>query len=172
MRILTILMTTFSLFWLTGCGIAQNITEGATGISNAVFQWDIRTLHLDFTTRAELNSDDNGQSSPVVIRIYQLINPKTFEAATYQDLVSNDDEVLKDSLVESKEIILKPNTTISIDVPFSKKADVVGIAAFYKEPDMKKNSWRIVLTRSDLHINKPREISASHYTLKLVDEER
>lgn len=170
MRIINALIVSLLTIWLTGCGVVQSATEGAIGLSNAIFSWDIKTLHLDITARAEINMDDDAQSSPVVIRIYQLKEDDAFNSASYQELVEHDSDVLKESLIESKEIILRPNTSISIDVPFDKKANVVGVAALYKEPDLKENTWRLVLTRSDLNINKPREIEASQYTIELVDE--
>lgn len=172
MKIINKLITILPIIFLAGCGVVQNVSEGASELSNSVFKWDVRTLHLDITGRAELNMDDNSRSSPVVVRIYQLKDADLFNSATYQDLVIQDSETLNDALIESKEIVLKPDTSISIDVPFDKKANVVGIVALYKEPDLKANSWRLVLTRSDLNINKPREIVASQYTIKLVDEEK
>lgn len=172
MRLIFILMTSLLTIGLTGCGIAQSVSEGASDLSNSIFTWDVRTLHLDIAARAELNMDDDSRSSAVVIRIYQLKEVDTFNSVSYQDLVNQDSDALSESLIESKEIILKPNTAISIDVPLNKKAEFVGIAALYKDPNLKENSWRLVLTRSDLNINKPREIVASQYTIKLVDENK
>lgn len=172
MRLIKAIIASLLSIWLTGCGIAQSVSEGAVDLSNSVFSWDVRTLHLDVTARAELNMDDEGHSSPVVVRIYQLKEADTFNSVSYQDLVNQDSEVLKDSLLESKEIVLKPNTSISIDVPFDKKAEVAGIVALFKEPNLKDNSWRLVLSRSDLNINKPREIVASQYTIKLMEESK
>lgn len=172
MRLISVLIMSILTIGITGCGIAQSVSEGAVGLSNSVFSWDIRTIHLDFIARAELNMDDDSRSSPVVIRIYQLKDDKTFNSVPYQDLVNQDSDALKESLIESKELILKPNTSISVDIPFDKKAEVVGIAALYKDPNLKENSWRMVLTRSDLNITKPRQIIASQYTIKLVDESK
>ena len=172
MRLIYTFMISVLSIALTGCGIVQSAYEGTVDLSNSVFSWDIRTIHLDITARAELNMDDDNLSSPVVIRIYQLKNADMFNSVFYEDLVNQDSDALKESLLESKELILKPNTSVSVDIPFDKKADVVGIAALYKDPNLKENSWRLVLTRSDLHINKPREIIASQYTIKLLDESK
>ena len=172
MRLIYTFMISVLSIALTGCGIVQSAYEGTVDLSNSVFSWDIRTIHLDITARAELNMDDDNLSSPVVIRIYQLKNADMFNSVFYEDLVNQDSDALKESLLESKELILKPNTSLSVDIPFDKKADVVGIAALYKDPNLKENSWRLVLTRSDLHINKPREIIASQYTIKLLDESK
>ncbi|MCX8574736.1 MULTISPECIES: type VI secretion system lipoprotein TssJ [unclassified Gilliamella] len=170
MRIMKTLLASLLIISLMGCGIAQSVSETAVEITDSVFKWNVRTLHLDLKARAELNTDDDGRSSPVVIRIYQLKDADNFNAASYQELVDNDSEILQESLIESKEVVLKPDTSISIDTPFDKKADVVGVIALFKEPNLKDNSWRIVLERGDLYITEPREIIASQYSIKLVEE--
>lgn len=172
MKIINLSIVILLTIWLKGCGMVHSISEKASDFSNSIFTWNIRTLHLDITARSELNMDDEGRSSPVVIRIYQLKKANTFDSVSYQDLVDQDSNVLKESLLESKEIVLKTNTAIAIDIPFDKKAKVVGITAFYKEPNIKDNSWRLVLKRGDLNINKPREIVAKQYTITLMDEHK
>lgn len=164
------LLASLLIISLMGCGIAQSVSETAVEITDSVFKWNVRTLHLDLKARAELNTDDDGRSSPVVIRIYQLKDADNFNAASYQELVDNDSEILQESLIESKEVVLKPDTSISIDTPFDKKADAVGVIALFKEPNLKDNSWRLVLERGDLYITEPREIIASQYSIKLVEE--
>ncbi|MCX8587682.1 MULTISPECIES: type VI secretion system lipoprotein TssJ [unclassified Gilliamella] len=170
MRIIKTLIASLLIISLAGCGIAQSVSETAVEITDSVFKWNVRTLHLDLKARAELNVDDDSRSSPVVIRIYQLKDVDNFNTATYQELVDNDSEILQETLIESKEVVLKPDTAISIDIPFDKKADAVGIIALFKEPNLKDNTWRLVLERGDLYITEPREIIASQYTIKLVEE--
>ncbi|KFA59586.1 type VI secretion system-associated lipoprotein [Gilliamella sp. Choc4-2] len=171
MKLIKLLIASLSIVWLTGCGIAQSVTESASDLSDSVFKWNIRTLHLDLIARSELNMGDDGRSSPVVIRIYQLKNNNKFNSATYQDLVTQDSDVLGDSLLESKEVVLKPDTAISIDTPLNKKANAVGVIALFKEPNLKNNTWRLVLKRGDLNITSAREISAKQYSIKLEEEE-
>lgn len=156
---------------LSGCGAAQMVSEGAVGASKAIFVWDLRTIHLDLIARAELNPDDAGRSSPVVMRIYQLSDPNSFNGAPYQSLVDNDTATLGDSLIEYKEVVLKPDTAISLDIPFNTKANYIGIAALYRDPNLENNSWRLVIERGDLNIAKPRKVEASKYTISLLSEE-
>lgn len=156
---------------LSGCGAVQSVSEGTASVAKAIFVWDVRTVHLDFTARAELNMDDSGRSSPVVIRIYQLSDPKSFESASYPSLVDSDQDSLGASLLATKEIVLKPNVALSVDTPFDKNADYVGIIALFKEPDLKANSWRILLKRGDLNINSPRNIVVNKFALELVEED-
>lgn len=156
---------------LSGCGIAQSVKKGATSIGNSIFSWDIKTLHLDITARAELNLDDEEKSSPVVIRIYQLTKDTAFKSATYQNLVDQDNDELKATLLDTKEIVLKPDTSASIEVPFDSRANFAAVVALYNDPDLKADNWRLVLKRSDLRITKARKIEASKYIIKLVDKD-
>ena len=87
MRLIYTFMISVLSIALTGCGIVQSAYEGTVDLSNSVFSWDIRTIHLDITARAELNMDDDNLSSPVVIRIYQLKNADMFNSVFYEDLV-------------------------------------------------------------------------------------
>ncbi|WP_392561466.1 type VI secretion system lipoprotein TssJ [Orbus sturtevantii] len=170
-KIIMIVVTMLSVLILTACGAAQSVSEGTAGVAKAIFVWDVRTLHLDYSARAELNTDDKNRSSPVVIRMYQLSDAKSFEAATYPLLVNDDRDLLGSSLLATKEIVLKPNSSISVDTAFDKDAQYVGIMALFKEPDLKQNNWRILLKRRDLNINKPREIIANKFALELIAED-
>lgn len=170
-KLVSFMVSLMSGLILNGCGAIQSASEGTANVAKAIFVWDVRTVHLDFTARAELNTDDNNQSSPVVIRLYQLNNASSFDSATYPDLVDNDQELLGSSLLATKEIVLKPNTSLSVDTPFDSKADYVGIVALFKDPDLKTGSWRILLKRRDLNINSAREIIANKSVLELVKED-
>lgn len=73
-------------FSLTGCGVTQGIADGTKSAFNAVFYKKIKVLHLDFTAREALNTDtreSNSLSEPVVVRIYQLKDRKTFDKTVY-----------------------------------------------------------------------------------------
>lgn len=169
-RLIYISILTCFIGLLSGCGAAQSVAEGTASVAKAMFIWDVKTVHLDLVARAELNVDDKGQSSAVVIRVYQLADSKSFEAAPYESLVNDDSDTLGVSLLASKEVILKPGNALSLDIPFDSKADYVGIIALVKEPDLKANNWRILLKRRDLNINKPREIIVNQFTLTLIEE--
>ena len=69
-------------FSLAGCGVTQGITDGTKSAFNAVIYKKIKVLRLDFTAREALNTDSresNSLSEPVVIRVWQLKDRKTFD---------------------------------------------------------------------------------------------
>ena len=83
---------------LTGCGVTQSVTDGTRSAFNAVFYKKIKVLHLDFTAREALNTDsreNHSLSEPVVVRIYQLKDRKTFDKTVYQQLLQDDATLLK-----------------------------------------------------------------------------
>lgn len=169
-RLMGILLLLIFANTLYGCGIFQSISDGTTKVAKAIFVRDVKTLHLDFTARAELNTDDDSHPSPVFIRVYQLRYAKSFESASYQSLVTNDKDILGETLLDMKEIILKPNTSISLDVPLDVNADYVGVIALFKEPDLKMDNWRILLKRSDLNVSRARKIIANKFMLELIED--
>jgi len=170
-KLISIIVSLLLATILTACGAAQTISEGTVSVAKAIFVWDVKTVHLDITARAELNTDDSSKSSAVVIRMYQLSDEKSFESATYPDLVSQDQDALGEALLATHEIVLKPDTSVSVDNPFDKKAQFLGIVALFKDPDLKANTWRILLKRGDLNISSPRSIIANKFTITLVEEE-
>lgn len=79
-------------FSLTDCGVTQSVTDGTKSAFTAVFYKKINVLHLDFTAREALNTDaseSNSLSEPVVVRVYQLKDRKTFDKMVYQQLLKD-----------------------------------------------------------------------------------
>uniref|UniRef100_UPI001239CA17 type VI secretion lipoprotein TssJ n=1 Tax=Enterobacter hormaechei TaxID=158836 RepID=UPI001239CA17 len=75
------------------CGVRQSVTDGTKSAFNSVFYKKIKILHLDFTAREALNTDsreNNSLSEPVVVRVYQLKDRKTFDKTVYQQLLQDD----------------------------------------------------------------------------------
>jgi type VI secretion system protein VasD len=98
-------------FSLTGCGVTQSVTDGTKSAFNAVFYKKIKILHLDFTAREALNTDsreNNSLSEPVVVRVYQLKDRKTFDKTVYQQLLQDDASILKDDMLASRDVVVKP----------------------------------------------------------------
>ena len=96
---------------LAGCGLTQSITDGTKSALTSVFYKKIKTLHLDFTAREALNTDareNNSLSEPVVVRIYQLKDRKTFDKTVYQQLLKDGDTLLKADLLAARDVVIKP----------------------------------------------------------------
>lgn len=164
------------LAWsLSGCGLTQTVTNGTVSVTKSLFYKQIIVLHLDFIAREALNTDareENGSAEPVLVRVYQLRDDKIFRKTNYQQLAGDGDDALKNDLLASRNVVVKPGTAASLDMPMEKNAKYVAVVGLFRQPDLKKNCWRLVLTRNDLDPDKPRTIELSNNTLTLGAEEK
>lgn len=155
---------------LTGCGLTQSVADGGKSAFNSVFYKKIKVLHLDFTARETLNTDareSNSLSEPVVVRIYQLKDRKVFDKTVYQQLLKEGDTILKDDLLASRDVVVKPGGDASLDLPLEADAQFVAVIGLFRHPDMESNTWKQVLEREALDPDKPRILEASNNYLTL-----
>ncbi|QCR36018.1 type VI secretion system lipoprotein TssJ [Nissabacter sp. SGAir0207] len=158
---------------LTGCGLTQSVTQGTTSTVKSIFYKKIITLHLDFTAREALNTDsteNNSLSEPVMVRVYQLQDRKTFDKALYQQLLNEGDTVLGSDLLARRDVVLKPGGDVLLDMPMEPGTTFVAIVGLFRHPDMATNSWKQVLALDELDPDKPRVIEAGHNSLTLRAE--
>ncbi|MCS2153176.1 type VI secretion system lipoprotein TssJ [Scandinavium goeteborgense] len=155
---------------LSGCGLTQSVSDGTKSAYKSVFYKKIKVLHLDFTAREALNVDareNNSLSEPVVVRIYQLKDSKTFDKTVYQELLKDDESILKDDLLASRDVVIKPGGDVSLDMPLDAEAQFVAVVGMFRHPDMTKNNWKQVLEREELDPDKPRIFEAGNNALTL-----
>lgn len=158
-------------FSLTGCGVTQGITDGTKSAFNTVFYKRIKVLHLDFTAREALNTDSresNSLSEPVVIRVWQLKDRKTFDKTVYPQLLKDGETILKADLLASRDVVVKPGGDANLNMPMEANAQFVAVAGLFRHPDMVNNSWKLVIGREDLDPDKPRILEASNNHLTLL----
>ena len=55
-----------------------------------------------------------------------------------------------------------------MDMPLDDAAKFTGVAAMFLEPDQKKNTWRVVLSRDDLDPDKARQIELNNHGMTLL----
>lgn len=161
-------------FSLTGCGVTQGITDGTKSAFNAVFYKKIKVLHLDFTAREALNTDSresNSLSEPVVIRVWQLKDRKTFDKTVYQQLLRDGDTILKADLLATRDVVVKPGGDANLDMPMEEDAQFVAVAGLFRHPD--RVTWKLVIGREDLDPDKPRILEAgnNHLTLQPLKDD-
>lgn len=160
---LALLLTTF----LGGCGVSQSVTDGSKRVAKAVFFKKVKTVHLEFRSRAELNPDEDGMALATRVQVYQLKERKIFDNAGYSTLVDNAEAALSADLVATTEIQVRPQQRVSFTMPMNEQAQYVAIVAQYRSPDVRKNDWRLVLTRDELDPDDGRVIEMIKYSLIL-----
>ena len=153
---------------LAGCGLTQTVTDGTISITKSIFYKKIKTLHLDFTPRTAINADGAQTPLATMVRVYQLRDRKAVDVADYQTLLRNADTVLKDDVLASKELLVMPGGSVTLNMPMDEDAQFVAVVGLFNRPDQKDNRWRLVLTRDDLNPDKPRTIELGDGWLSLV----
>jgi type VI secretion system protein VasD len=157
-------------FSLTGCGVTQSVTEGTKSAFSAIFYKKIKVLHLDFIAREALNTDareSNSLSEPLVVRVYQLKERKTFDKTVYQQLLKEDDTQLNADLLATRDMVVKPGGDANLDMPMEADAQFVAVVGLFRHPDMVNNTWKLVIEREDLDPDKPRILEAGNNHLRL-----
>jgi type VI secretion system protein VasD len=158
-------------FSLAGCGVTQGITDGTKSAFNAVFYKKIKVLRLDFTAREALNTDareSDALSEPVVVRVYQLRDHKTFDRTVYQQLLKEGETLLGADLLATRDVVIKPGGDALLDMPMEEAAKYVAVAGLFRQPDTVKNSWKLTIDREALEPDKARVIEAGNNHLTLV----
>ncbi|CRG52282.1 type VI secretion system lipoprotein TssJ [Yersinia wautersii] len=153
---------------LSGCGLMQKVADGTVSATKALFYRQVKTLHLDIRAREAINSSAAGIPLSVVVRVYQLKDRRHFDSADYQALFTGDSGTLAGDIIVQKDIWLRPGGSVAVDMPMDDAAKFTGVAAMFLEPDQKKNTWRVVLSRDELEPDTPRIIEASGNTLTLL----
>ena len=161
---------------LTGCGVMQSVADGTKSVYTSVFYKKIKVLHLDFTAREALNTDareSNSLSEPVVVRVYQLKDSKTFDKTVYQQLLKDGDTILKADLLATRDVVVKPGGDANLDMPMEEDAQFVAVVGMFRHPDMVNNTWKLVIKRNDLDPDVPRILEAgnNHLTLQPLKDD-
>ncbi|WP_387692198.1 hypothetical protein [Photorhabdus sp. RM71S] len=69
---------------LTGCGLTQTVADGTVSATQSLFHRQVKTVRLDFTPRAAVNTDSGESvalSVPALVRVYQLRDNQALEKA-------------------------------------------------------------------------------------------
>ncbi|MNG92329.1 Type VI secretion lipoprotein [compost metagenome] len=155
---------------LSGCGFAQKVADGTSSTAQAIFYKQVKTLHLDLNGRSAINTDVeemSGLSVPVLVRVYQLKDSKALENATYDELVSQGERVLRDDLLDERVVVIKPGEAAQLSTPLQGDARYVAVVALFRSPDVIENTWRVVLQRDDLEPDQARVLELGDNRLTL-----
>ncbi len=99
-------------------------------------------VKVNLSSTANLNMNNAREPLPVVVRIYQLTDPKLFENATFNELWKNDIAILGNSLLRKDSLTLDPASQHKIRLERHEQTRFVAVmAAFHHQPN---NSWRVV----------------------------
>ncbi|MGJ7515829.1 type VI secretion system lipoprotein TssJ [Pseudomonas baetica] len=100
----------------------------------------VTKLNLKLTGSDQLNPDLNGRPSPIVVRLFELKHPVTFENADFFSLYERARESLAPDLLTSEELELRPGEIVEMKLRVEEGSRYVGILAAYR--DLPKTQWR------------------------------
>jgi type VI secretion system protein VasD len=101
------------------------------------------SVDLTVTASNDINPDTAGRASPVVLRVYQLAEPTTFQAADFFQLFYKEQATLGPDLVAREDVVIPPGGTLSVPIALKPNAKRIGIVAAFRDID--KASWRAVI---------------------------
>ncbi|MDR5665628.1 type VI secretion system lipoprotein TssJ [Burkholderia cenocepacia] len=154
--------TVLSVLLLSACGAWQSVSDASSSAYRAVFFKQVKVLNVDLSAREALNPDDAGRATSVAVRVYQLKDRKTFDGASYEDLLKNDRTVLAQDLQANLGAVLNPGAAASLTQPMQADTKYVAIVAFYRNPG-NGDGWKYVIEKKQLDADKPLK-------LELVDQ--
>ena len=134
----------------------------------------VTKVNLKLTASDQLNPDLNGRPSPIVVRLFELKHPVTFENADFFSLYERAKESLAPDLMASEELELRPGETVELKLSVEEGSRYVGILAAYR--DLPETKWRYTVqvtpeevTAADLTLDQA-GIRNSHETLAEADD--
>jgi type VI secretion system protein VasD len=155
------------VFLLAGCGVGQAVRDGTVEAAKWAFTTQVKTMNLDLASRASLNATGAGQSLSTVMRVYQLKAPQTFEQLSYAQLQANDLESLKADLLATRDVILRPDASVSLSEPMHADTEYVGVVALFRSPGQEA-VWKLVMPKKQWKKTDPVKIEVRGSTLQLA----
>ncbi|WER50127.1 type VI secretion system lipoprotein TssJ [Cupriavidus sp. WKF15] len=152
---------------IAGCGVGQAVKDSTVEAAKWAFTTQVKTMNLDLVSRSSLNTSGAGQSLSTVVRVYQLKTPQVFEQLSYVQLQTNDLESLKPDLLATRDVILRPDASVSLSEPMHADAEYVGVVALFRNAG-KETVWKLVVPKKQWKKTDPVKIEVRDSTLQLA----
>jgi type VI secretion system protein VasD len=139
---------------LCACGAWQGVSDTSSSAYQAVFHKQVKVLNVDLNARASLNPDEANRPVSVAVRVYQLKDRKSFDGASYDDLLKNERAVLSADLQDSAGVVVNPGSAASLSQPMRPDTEYIAIVGFFRNPKNDRD-WRRVVARKSLSASDP-----------------
>jgi type VI secretion system protein VasD len=94
---------------------------------------------MQIVATADVNPDNKGRPSPIVVRVYQLKTEAEFAKADFFAIYDREKEILGPSLITREEYTLSPGETEDLKFEVNREARFLGVLAAYRDPSA---HWR------------------------------
>lgn len=118
------------LFMVTGCSALSPYS-------------DKTKIDIYLTSTDRLNPDVNNRPSPVVVRLYELKSPVTFENSEFFSLYQQPEQALALDLVSQEELELRPGSERHLKLSIQPGSRYIGVLAAYR--DLAAARWQQVM---------------------------
>ncbi|AJQ93817.1 MULTISPECIES: type VI secretion system lipoprotein TssJ [Gynuella] len=100
------------------------------------------TSNLKFQVESSetLNPDVQGNNYAVIVRVYQLTDPRLFDRAPYDELWKTGPDMLADTLISVHEFTVQPGFEGVLNIDKKRGAEYVGVMAFFRS---REGSWKV-----------------------------
>jgi type VI secretion system protein VasD len=130
---------------LSACGAWQSVSDS----SSRIFHKQVKVVNVDITSRVSLNPDEAKRAYPVVVRVYQLKDRKSFDTASYGDLLDKDRAILGADLEDIRGVVLYPESSASVSQRLNPATQYVAVVAYFRDAKV-DGDWRRVMARKAL----------------------
>jgi type VI secretion system protein VasD len=148
-RLFPLILLSLCLACLTGCASSE--------------------LGLNFYTDKTLNPDEDFDSLPVEVKVFQLTTDAAFNRASFDDLWRHPKSSLGNTLLRSSSYTLLPADTKNIAVKVDDNATVVGFMAVFLHPE--STQWKVTVPISSWYLFEPEfeiDLEGRHIMAKQV----
>ncbi|MGY4828941.1 type VI secretion system lipoprotein TssJ [Sphaerotilaceae bacterium SBD11-9] len=121
---------------LTGAAVLPGCSM--LGLSNSP-----ATLTATVVASAQVNPDARKRPSPVMVRVFELKSPTSFDQADFVSLFEKEQAVLGADLLGRDEFVLRPGESRSVSKPLSPDTRFIGVMVGYRE--IERARWRAVV---------------------------
>lgn len=106
-----------------------------------------RVLEISVKAAADINPDIRNRPAPLVLRVYELKSPVSFQSADFFALFDKDQATLGADLVRREEVQVRPGDAVKLNHELKADTRAVGVVAAFR--DLEKSRWRAVVLLPD-----------------------
>lgn len=99
-------------------------------------------VSLQLEAGTDINADSSNQATPVMLKIYELVEPSNFVAADFFALFNNEQATLANTLVRKQELLLKPGESKTLQLQAQAQTTALGFFAAFRQLDTAQ--WRAI----------------------------
>ncbi|HIF9340790.1 TPA: type VI secretion system lipoprotein TssJ [Photobacterium damselae] len=102
------------------------------------------TITLSMVATDTINPNNNGDASPVELKVFELEDDSMFMSASYDQLLDDYKKALKSNYVDDYDYVLLPGQFKFIDpIKLDEDTRYIGVMAFFADPE--QSDWKKVV---------------------------